>query len=946
MKKFYLLTFFACIFNLNIFSQVNGVTIYTVAVPGATVTTQSLRNESAFVIDNAGNKWIGFNYGSGNSFQLVRYNNIQWDTFPAFNALSPTNKVNALAVDAANNLWIGSNMGLTKYDGASFTTYNTSNSALASDTVMALACGNGNVYAGTYNKGLSVFNGTSFTNYTMANGMNSNGVTCITFENPNAIWLGNAAGIQKFNGSNFTFNYVTANSTADVVNCIYIDAQGIKWIGTNAHSVVKYDNSTFYTMQQLYPYTVTNEMVGVSYWPTIVKTICKGPQGGVLFCSPFQNFVGGISNRMFYGRTYEITSTQLLTYRSIAGAYGTTGLNPLMQHDVGSNKIFVVDQASPSGHGLLTSYDPIPYFNQTASSLDETKTNTAFLDINNVSALITDNSNQHWDAITSLTKYFVPKQNNNSPLFASALWIGGYSNGLIHTAAMTYRQNGIDFWPGPLNPATDSIDNATENAYNQVWKINRFDVANFMYHWNAGHVQNGTWVPLPEFINWPGNSPYTGQMLAPYVDYNHDGSYNYHDGDYPLIKGDQMIWSVFNDNAHPGHGETGGQALGIELQASAYAFTCPTTADSNGVINNTTFYNYKIFNRSANKYDSTYICLWEDADLGNYQDDYVGCNVMNDFGYQYNGDNYDEDAGGLTGYHYKLPVFACNILGGPIADAGDGIDNNHNCQVDEAGERTMMNGFTYYNNTGSQKNGNPPSPNGYQAYYNLMASRWEDGTAMTYGNQGLTAGTQACKYLYPGNSDPYGFGLGGNCSAPVTPTGTFGTTGWTEGQAGNAPGDRRFMVNVGKFTMLPGGMSELDYALVFTQDSASCDTNSTCLMNRAVSDNQRVKRWFNTNNYPSCLSLNGVGIKQNVAPQLNVSLYPNPANANVYVEFAETQKNVTIEVFDMLGNVVQGLHYNELDNYALIPVSNLQSGVYIVKVQSAQGSANKKFIKE
>ncbi|HKC67743.1 MAG TPA: T9SS type A sorting domain-containing protein, partial [Bacteroidia bacterium] len=852
------------------------------------------------------------------------------------------------AVDAANNLWIGSNMGLTKYNGTSFTTYNTSNSGLISDTITAIGCGNGNVYAGSH-RGLSVYNGTNFSNYTTANGMNSNGVTCITVENANAIWIGSSNGIEKFNGSSFAFNYVAANNTADVVNCIYIDAQGNKWIGTNTHGVIKYDNSNFYTMQQLYPGNVTQEMIGVGIWPTCVQTICTGLNGGVFFNSIPVSTTGKYSP----GRSFEIVGTQLKTYMQIISTATATPTiytaQTLMQHDVGSNKIFLVNQATiNAANNLLHSYSSIPFFEQTISPIDETTNNTAFLDINNVSALITDNSNQHWDATVSATKYFVPKQNNTSPLFTSALWIGGYGNGVIHMAAMTYRQNGVDFWPGPLDTTNATVDTATISAYNHVWKVNRFDIASFIYHWNAGDVQNGTWVPASSILTWPAQG--TGNFsrkMAPYVDVNHNGVYDpIHDGDYPLIKGDQMIWSVFNDNAGL-HGETGGKAMGIEIHASAYAFTCPNIADSNVVLNNTTFYNYQIFNRSTNQYDSTLISLWEDSDLGNYQDDYVGCDVMNDFGYTYNGDNYDEDVGISPGYHSNLPVFACNILSGPIADLNDSIDNNHNCVIDEPGERCMMNGFTYYNNSGSQKNGNPPSTNGYQAYYNLMNNHWEDGTYMTYGAQGLTGGGIRCKYLYPGTSDPYGFGLGAiSCGTPMSPTGNYGATGWTEAQAGNAPGDRRFIVNVGKFTMQPGSMYELDYALVFSQDSANCDSNNTCVITRAVQDNQRVKHWFNTNNYPSCLDLSNVGIKQNAAPQLNLSLYPNPANTTVYVEFAEVQKNVTIEVFDMLGNLVQGLQYNELNKYAVIPVSMLQSGVYMVKIQSAEGTANRKFIKE
>src|SRR6185437_14926816 len=169
MKKLYALTIIAGLLSLISFGQA-GLTFYPISITGTTVTTTNVNKRSAFVIDNNGNKWIGMNEGVATSFQLMRYNGAQWDTFPAFNAISATNKVNALAVDASNNLWIGSNMGLTKYNGTSFTTYNTSNSGLISDTIISIGCGNGNVYAGS-NRGLSVYNGTNFANYTTVNGM-------------------------------------------------------------------------------------------------------------------------------------------------------------------------------------------------------------------------------------------------------------------------------------------------------------------------------------------------------------------------------------------------------------------------------------------------------------------------------------------------------------------------------------------------------------------------------------------------------------------------------------------------------------------------------------------------------------------------------------------------------------------------------------------------------
>ena len=55
-----------------------------------------------------------------------------------------------------------------------------------------------------------------------------------------------------------------------------------------------------------------------------------------------------------------------------------------------------------------------------------------------------------------------------------------------------------------------------------------------------------------------------------------------------------------------------------------------------------TFYSYKIINRSTETLNETYFGQWVDPDLGNYQDDYVGCDVELGLGYCYNGDADDD----------------------------------------------------------------------------------------------------------------------------------------------------------------------------------------------------------------------------------------------------------------------------------------------------------------
>jgi hypothetical protein len=498
--------------------------------------------------------------------------------------------------------------------------------------------------------------------------------------------------------------------------------------------------------------------------------------------------------------------------------------------------------------------------------------------LNDVRTRVLTDGDMWWDFSAGVSRYEVPKGSNSYAQFAGSLWFGGFENSVLHVAAMTYRQNGVDFWPGPVNPQTLSTDIATCQAYDRVWTFNRADVNSFYAYWNeygAADPNTPTWIK-----DYPGNTSYPGEnlsvpkgtypigttlpmtYLAPYADVNLDGTYNYASGDYPkyninpatskvprgqcvrYLFGDQTLFFVFNDVANK-HGETGGtNNIGVEIRGQAFEFS---TSDE---LNDMTFYNYEIINWSPHKLDSTYFTVWDDCDLGDYQDDYVGCDVSRGLGYQYNGENYDYDVAGQTGYHDKLPAIGCDFFQGPYADVGDSIDNDRDGCVDctwgvdatgkscptcgsytvdsQLPEQCVMSRFTYYNNA-TGINGNP-LPNGGSQYYDLMAGRWENGTAMTYGASGLTGGNTPCKFLYPGTTDPLGWGLGYHpngyqgTSVPgsiKTPAGSYGTSGWTEYQAGNQYGDRRFMQSAGKFTLQPGAVNYVTTGIPFVRSSVA-----------------------------------------------------------------------------------------------------------------------------
>ena len=157
------------------------------------------------------------------------------------------------------------------------------------------------------------------------------------------------------------------------------------------------------------------------------------------------------------------------------------------------------------------------------------------LDVNNVRTTIMAGGDMWWDL--SDAQYEIPKGGQRNSMFAGALWIGGVDDGgQLKVAAMTYRQGGNDFWPGPLNTTTATISAEECNKWDQHFKLERSDVEEHVARYGD---QTYTEDMIPQSIkDWPAhpfeNSP-AGQdeFLAPFFDLNGNGEYEPEDGDYP-----------------------------------------------------------------------------------------------------------------------------------------------------------------------------------------------------------------------------------------------------------------------------------------------------------------------------------------------------------------------------------------------------------------------------
>jgi hypothetical protein len=346
------------------------------------------------------------------------------------------------------------------------------------------------------------------------------------------------------------------------------------------------------------------------------------------------------------------------------------------------------------------------------------------------------------------------------------------------------------------------------------------------------------------------------------------------------------------------------------------AYTCPSLPDSNFTMNWTTFYQYKITNRSANTYHDIYIGLHSDMDLGYYKDDYVGCDSTLDAGFTYNGDLVDDLP---DGYGANPPMQDIEVLKGPLADANDGLDNNHNGTIDEPGERCMMNHFLYFNNTADPVNGNPDTATDF---YNYMKGFWRNGIQMTYGGNGY-GGTVPVNYMFSG-----------------TP---YSGTGWSEQTAFYPPDDRRFIMSSGPFSLTPGQETTIDFAYVFTWDSTAANGLTTSIA-RNIADLQRIKQWFDTDSFPSCLVLN-VGTNQIEKQNSTLNIQPNPAHDKLYIRLSSpitSPNGNTYDVIDLMGKTI----VNDKLKANVIDIRQLPEGLYILQIYNGDKIFRTKFVKQ
>lgn len=78
----------------------------------------------------------------------------------------------------------------------------------------------------------------------------------------------------------------------------------------------------------------------------------------------------------------------------------------------------------------------------------------------------------------------------------------------------------------------------------------------------------------------------------------------------------------------------------------------------------------------------------------------------------------------------------------------------------------------------------------------------------------------------------------------------------------------------------------------------------------------------------------------------SLKMYPNPTHGLLYIEFTETGKNVNLEIIDMKGQLVLKKNIQANRSKMKLDVSNLNRGLYMVKIISGENIVSERLIIE
>ncbi len=409
---------------------------------------------------------------------------------------------------------------------------------------------------------------------------------------------------------------------------------------------------------------------------------------------------------------------------------------------------------------LMSAYTPGFAQEKIPTNVNRTATNDHwdFIGVNRILMWISNNGATSNNPLSNGAGLEWPQGSGKFLVFQEGLVIGGVVQGENRVGGATYV---VGLQAGCILP-NGSPDDPQLPAH-RIYKARRYEGV----WWNGLEPITRTRL-LKDLAEWPV------AYGAPWTDANANSIYDpdtnvWKQGgatDTPLMTGDEVLWFVSNDlDAQRTLNLYGSQPMGLEIQTMLWA--------SNGhpLLENVVFREYTIINKGSETITDMYLGAWEDMDLGDAADDYIGVDTSLGLAYVYNSAPRDTA--------YGLPPASGTLwLQTPVAP-NPGRTARFGLGTREGYSNLPMSGFVFY------INGDP-------IYSDPTMGLPEGSDQMMFNLQGLF--WDGAPFIDPTNSEPVRSALAGD---PVL------RSGWIDGIVHEA-NDRRSMSSCGSFTLAPG----------------------------------------------------------------------------------------------------------------------------------------------
>lgn len=532
----------------------------------------------------------------------------------------------------------------------------------------------------------------------------------------------------------------------------------------------------------------------------------------------------------------------------------------------------------------------------------------------NISLPIQNNGELSYLKIDDST--FTMQYDNKTILFSGGFFLSGYSNKVLWANGVASATRIQDYLPGSYkyiehdNLANLHIVKKTDKVFSESWQ-NWKDAVKLGADFHDGN-KDGIYNP---------------------IDLNKNNKWDYNE-DRPDLIGEETIWCIYKDAVPSSLRRYSISPKGIEVQQTIF-----TTR-----IKDIIFIRYRIENSGlvSNVFDSVYFSMFSDADIGDYNDDLIGCDTTINSGYTYQKE--DDEIWGES-----APTFLTSILQGPqtFIPGKTFIDNNKN-EIFDDGDKSLtsakiVNGFIKGT---SIIDGaiNLPMTSFYMSPISHTGTDPDTHFELRNNQLGLSKKGESispCDWSFGKvfNEDCNSInGLFTYSGDPLIPN------GWINIEQN----DQRMMVNTGPFQLNKNQPIDIIVAYVVGYNDIS---SFSSLQNAKQKTNDMLLYFLN--NQLDIIDIgdtvaistepkNLFGLKQN---------YPNPFNSTTRISYAIPFRSkpvkVTVKVYNLLGEVVSVL-VDEVKSNGIYTVDfssgNLPSGIYIISLLNLEYTDTKKMI--